>query len=88
MTYHSDAGCSYVLNQEGPDYEYEHMIESERSHVWKTRCRFCEHFDDPDRMSRKYLEQYYSEGVGWNPFCNRDVDDTDGLECLCYKRRA
>jgi hypothetical protein len=39
-------------------------------------------------MSRKYLEQYYSEGVGWNPFCSADVDDTDGGECEDYKRRS
>jgi hypothetical protein len=81
-----DAGEDYVLNQEGLDYEFEQIIEEERSFVWKTRCRFCEHFDDPDRMSRKYLEQYYSEGCGWNPFCSAQVDDTDGRECLEYRR--
>ena len=80
-----DAGCREVMMQEGPEDD----DLKDQMFLWKSRCRFCEFFDDPDQLRREWPDWYewYSDNLGWNPFCRADADDL-GRECEHYTRRS
>ena len=82
-----DAGCSEVMNQEGPEPDEDRLDDEERNFVWKCRCRFCKWFSDPDLIPKQFIEHYCLVAAGWNPFCDVDADN-EGRECPEYQRRS